>query len=194
MSQIGTVIRIENTPTNLYIVIQGIGKVEDGQKLYNGEDIWTIVKKRWTKGKETSFLLKSLVNKIPIIGQKLELAPDNNQFKIEDGHPFEVIDCFILHHKNEVINVVTVLGITKLEPNDILFSVNTGSSWKILGTSQTLDKSGLNHRSMVSIESNNEPPFLPLQGMKLIKTNPDPIPVKIPKTIKSSKKSTKKSE
>lgn len=193
MSQIGTVVKLENTPTNLYIVIHGIGKIDDGQKLYSGEDVWTVVKKRWVKGKEASFLLKSLNNKVPTVGQQLELILDDIPIKIEDNHPFEVIDSFILYHKDEAINIITISGILKLEPGDILSS-QPGSYWKIIGTSRTLDTSGLSYRSMVSIESCGDPNILPLKTTKLFKIDDEITQQSVLNTSKVTKisKATKK--
>jgi hypothetical protein len=202
MARIGTVTKIENIKDgSLYVVIRGLGRVEDGQRLHFKKDSWTIVKKRWTKGIDTSFKLKSLFNKVPEIGQKLELIIDNTKFTIEGGHSLDVIDCFILSYKNETIYSIILHGIAELKKNDIITN-SYGASWKIIETSMNTSSIGANRRFMVLVEPLDDSQLLPMQGAKLIKTNTDDEdiiqeeptqiePVKIPKPKKPNAKKSK---
>ena len=196
MTRIGTVIGIENLKDGPCVVIRGIGRIEDSQRLHFKKDVWTVVKKRWVKGEDASFLLKSLTNKVPEIGQKLELIIDDVKFITESNHPLEVIDCFMLPHKDEMIFAITLFGITEIKPGDILASP-AGESWKVLETSMTVTP-GVNRRFMVSIETKQGSQSFPMQGMKLTKINIDeetPVqeePIQLEPKVSKPKSSTKK--
>ena len=200
MARIGTVTGIENAKDGVFVIINGIGKIEDGQRLRFEKDSWTVVKKRWVKGNDASFLLKSLTNKIPEIGQKLELVIDNLKYTIEGGHVLDVVDCFMLAYKSNLIYAVTLYGLAELKPNDIISNTD-GASWKILETSMTVT-SGSNRRFMVLVEALDDSQLLPAQGTKVTKTSFDEEPKLIQetadkiesKTIRPKKPSIKKTK
>jgi hypothetical protein len=204
MARIGVVTGIERTGNEVFVIIRGIGRVEDGQILYFKKDSWTVVKKRWIKGNEASFLLKSLNGKVPEVGQKLELVIDDVKFTIEGGHALNVIDCFMLTHKGETLYAVTLHGLIDLNKDDIIEN-EAGTAWKVLETSMTTSSMGANKRFMILVEALDNTQLLPQQGSNMTKMNiiQDTIienqisiePIKeIPKPKKSNVKKSKNIE
>jgi len=192
MAQIGKVIALETVGKEVFVVIRGLGKIQDSQKVRNNTKVWTVLKKRWVKGDDASFLLKSLTGGFPEVGQQVELMLDGDFITIEGGHSLEVIDCFSLQLKNSVIQCVTLHGIAIVKPDDIL--TDGTAYWKITETSMSTAPKGTNRRFMVVVEAVEGSQIIPTQGSKLTKFGFDAIEKveekEIPK-IQTTKKSKK---
>lgn len=196
MARIGTIIGIERAKNDVFVVIRGIGKIEDGQILHFKQDSWTVVKKRWVKGEDASFLLKSPTGKVPEVGQKIELIIDDIKFTIEGGHALDVVDCFMLTYKDEIICAVTLYGLVELKKGDVIEN-DVGTSWKVVETSMTVSSVGVNKRFMVLIESLDKSQLIPQSGMKITKINTkddSETNLNSPEASKSKKSNTKRSK
>lgn len=165
MSQTGTVASTEKVGTQTAVVIRGLGEVREGQHLRRGDQVWTIVKKRWVRKPHVSLILNQVRGELatPEVDWELEVMLDPGEGETASTATLDLtVETVVRSSKS---TLVCARGILPVEAGDVV--VNGEQAWKVLEVSD--GQPAHPHRVWLSIKAEKGTQFDPSPNSRLLK-------------------------
>lgn len=165
MSRTGTVASTEKVGTQTAVVLRGLGEVREGQHLRRGDQVWTVVKKRWVRKPHVSLILNQVRGElaVPEVDWELEvmLEPGDGE-AAPTAVPDLTVETVVRSSKS---TLVCARGILPVEAGDVV--VDGEQAWKVLEVSD--GQPAHPHKVWLSIKAEKGTQFDPSPNSRLLK-------------------------
>lgn len=165
MSRTGTVASTEKVGTQTAVIFHGLTVVEEGQHLRRGDQVWTVVKKRWVRKPHVSLILNQVRGEIavPEVDWELEVMLDPGEGEAAPSAvPDLTVETVVSSAKS---TLVCARGILPIKAGDVV--VDGEQAWKVLEVSD--GQPAHPYKVWLSVKAEKGTEFDPSPNSRLLK-------------------------